>query len=454
MMPTTRPASLPMGWRGAWALVARPALTAIRDDGPLTLDDIAAVLRREALPSDLNSAGGLVHGALALANAVLDDADAIITVIPGEGDGERNRYAIDPSVTEYVSPFQQRTLALFDPAAAVAATETRPIRNWMAKGVYSPFGGKWANGLPGRHFDPKEVDEMADTISLIGWQSGARIIKDQNGVIIDGFLRDAALRLLAIDPDTGVSRDGEPFVEIRSFPNDASRLSLALAANWLTMKYPTRKAIAKQVFGVDDLAPGLVKRLVALGAVAQAPPAAPAPTVVVDPVVPVVAPAPEPVVVVAGPYAPTAEDQQVLDALLYAERVGKTSEELDYVPGQTSSRLSRLCNVGLVVKLAERRGRCQVYVLPQFVDGRALSSRPRSKSSSTSRPSPTEGVGSMTWREAAPGFTTSGGRGRIYAYSGCSADDLVIDHVDGVIADLRVKLPWFLPLMCERLAGE
>jgi hypothetical protein len=41
--------------------------------------------------------------------------------------------------------------------------------------------------------------------------------------------------------------------------------------------------------------------------------------------------------------------------------------------GEASAVLSRLHQVGRIVRLSERRGKSQVYVLPEYVDGRATS---------------------------------------------------------------------------------
>lgn len=76
----------------------------------------------------------------------------------------------------------------------------------------------------------------------------------------------------------------------------------------------------------------------------------------------------------------TASRQQVTLELLASQATyGMTWKELsDYTgwhAGQSSGCLSVLHLENLVVRLVERRNRCSIYVLPDFVGGRAVSER-------------------------------------------------------------------------------
>lgn len=69
--------------------------------------------------------------------------------------------------------------------------------------------------------------------------------------------------------------------------------------------------------------------------------------------------------------------RQALRALTVARRQGLTWRELgEYLRlhhGQASGVLSGLHKVGLIVRLTERRNRCLVYVMPEYVDDRKVS---------------------------------------------------------------------------------
>jgi len=66
--------------------------------------------------------------------------------------------------------------------------------------------------------------------------------------------------------------------------------------------------------------------------------------------------------------------REALAALANAERVGMTWKEVALVKGwhhgQASGALSGLHKAGRIARLALRRNRCAIYVLPEFVDGR------------------------------------------------------------------------------------
>lgn len=74
----------------------------------------------------------------------------------------------------------------------------------------------------------------------------------------------------------------------------------------------------------------------------------------------------------SGTYA-----ERARQAITYLDAMGSTGltvadfrEVADLHHGQASSVLSVLHKAGRIVRLKERRDRCQVYVLPDYVDGR------------------------------------------------------------------------------------
>jgi len=440
-----------VGWQGAWAFVIRPALVAIRDRGPLSFHEIAAEINRTALHADLTSGHdkGRNHGADVLARATLEDAAGIVTELP---DG---RYTMDPSVREFISPFTGRTMALYtaDEQAILSAPARaqRPVRLWMESGVYRPHVGRWRNGLPGRGHDAAEAATMAEVIDSIGWAPGARIVKDQHGVVINGHLRVAALGLLGIDPDLDPP-DGEPYVEIRSFANDAARLHFALMENWTTLKADTRKAISKHVLGGEPVTPATVKALIVPLALMAGP------TEVSEP-------EPES----AEPEKPVKPkrtrrrakgisrgDQAVLDQVRNAGARGIIYPQVLTPSGigvhsSASAALSRLEDAGAIIRLAEKRDECGVYVLPQHVGDRAVADR---RGGELERPAFTNAtVAAMSWLDACDGRTTwvNGGSAVPYLRSKVRADATVAEVIDGIIDNLM--FPWFLPMLCER-AGQ
>ena len=368
MAVTNRPPTLVEGWAGAWGLNVRWALVALRDEGPLTLREVANVLRWKALHSDLTSGHplGPDHGATMLAEAILEDAASIVVV---HDDG---RYSIPSDLTSFTSPFTGQPLKLLTPdeqAAAKAKNDIeRPVRMWAKSDAYSPFGGKWVDGrLPGRKHTTDEVADKAAEIAALGWRPGARITKDQRGVIIEGHLRHDALRLLGIDPDTATDpRSGEPYVEVRGFNNDAARLYFALQANWSTLMAPTKKAIEKQVLGGQPLTLETVTGLI-------------------QPLADLMAPTPDSPVTVAiddrddddSPVTITPEFQHLLDQLGHARAVGLTSKQfvdLNGVPWdhqKVSARLHRLERYNKLItrlKGVDRDGYAP-YVLREWVQG-------------------------------------------------------------------------------------
>lgn len=473
MAAASRPASLVQGWRGAWGINVRRALAALRDEGPLSLTQVARVLRWSALHADLTSGHDLGpdHGAAMLAKAILEDAADVVTV------DDQGLYRVPGDLTEYVSPYTGQTLKLLtadEQAAAKALHDLqRPVRRWAMSGAYNPFGGRWSDGrLPQRRHDPDDVIAVAQVIEAIGWPSGFRIVKDQRGVTIEGHLMADALGLLGIDPDTGTDpRSGEPYVEVRAFNNDAARLHFALLANWSSLKAPTRNAISHQVFGDQPLTVELVRD--ALLPLADLTPGGTPQEEPVDEAEP--AP-PPPVVGIASVAARRSVDdlsdgdRDMIAAVEAAGHDGKTQLDLQadlaLAQNEVTPRLSRLTDNGYLVKLAEQRKRNGVYVTPQWQDGRPAArrrGRPRKAlATPPAAPKPVlppvtmytnKPVAEMSWAEATAGVSfTKEGVGRIFASTKARAVRPVAEHIDGLIDDIWAKAPWLLPMICERIA--
>ena len=468
MAVANRPPSLVAGWEGAWGLNVRKALVALRDEGPLTLQEVARVLRWSALHADLTSGHrlGPDHGAEMLAQAILEDAATVVVHT------DDDRYSIPSDLTRFVSPFTGMSLALHTPeeqAAAKAKNDAeRPVRNWSNSGVYAR---KWGGRLPRRTYTTDEIVAKAQEILALGWLSGDRIVKDQHGVTIDGYLRGDALAKLGIDPDTGFDpRSGEPYVERRAFNNDAARLLFALTANWSTLKAPTREAIAKQVLGRDkaaDLTLEAVSGLIRPFAELMSAPTSTVPTVDESP-------AAAAVVVDLAPKSSVPKEWND-DALELLERVkqsgyhGTTSKELGPSEhGSVSAHLSRLADAGLIFMLAERRLNANVYVAPPWQQERRLGKRKRTGrvvlvTPPTPAPAPAEfsnaKVAAMPWRAAALNaegkpYVWNDGKARLWIGALPSGDATVAECVDAIIADLNTKVPFLLPMICERLANR
>lgn len=458
MTTTHRPASLVLGWRGAWAMDVRPALVAIRDRGPLSFQDIATIVAHTALRASLTAGHdrGPAWGAEMLTRAILEDAAEIVAV---DADG---RYSIAADVTVHHSPFTGENLRLLtvDETAAAAAAHAleRPVRRWSSDGYYRQFGGKWTGGLPRRRHDTAAVDEMAAVIDALGWQPGARIIKDQHGVTIDGFLRIEALGVLGRDPDTGVDPvTGEPYVEIRAFDNDAARLLFALNANWSSLKADSRKAVGRAVFGDDSplTLASIAARIVPV-ATRMVPPVG-EPVHASDP--DDVDDGPEPL----RSITLTEENEELLARVRYTGARGMTWKESGEDHSTASAALSRLEDGGYVVRLdgADRNG-CAPYIVPDWRQGRPVVTKRKRSRRKTRNPVPAEpttawsntDLAAMPFDQAYAGLSFNTAKARITIYSGVDHARPVGEHVAALVIDLGAKCPGLLDLMCDYRNGQ
>lgn len=77
----------------------------------------------------------------------------------------------------------------------------------------------------------------------------------------------------------------------------------------------------------------------------------------------------------------TARQRVLIDSLAGAGAEGLTWRELGTATGlhhgQVTGGLSNLHKAGLIARLTEKRGRCSVYVTPEFVAGRATTAQGR-----------------------------------------------------------------------------
>lgn len=467
MTATQRPASLVPGWQGAWAFNERFILTAIRDDGPLTFREVANVLIGKALLSDLLSGHnrGEAHGREMLARAVLEDAAEIITQTP---DG---RYSIAPDVISFTSPYTGKTYRLLTPDEQAAARDAeswrRPVRHWSAKGIehgrgfYNPHSGRWRHGLPGRKHDAKELDEMANQLQAMGWMPGARIVKDQNGVIIDGHLRHEALRMIGIEPDVDPT-DGEPYVEIRSFDSDAARLLFALTANWTTLKHDTRLAVGRAIYGgktvltLDHVNKG-IKPVADLTRMPTTTEVEPEP----EPEARVLQfPGPEP-----SARALKADDLRVLDVVRETRGHGVTYQQIvtpkglgrdnDAAGRWARRRLAWLENAGKVVRLADKRDGCAIFVCPEYVEGRSPGARRAEVVPTTPEVVwSNQALAEMPFEDAYPLKRGNGGRtARIVVYTGTLLSAPTREHIPTLVERFTAEYPGLLDMMCDYRAA-
>lgn len=448
MHVTRRPASLVPGWQGAWALNVRPILAAIRDNGPLTFEEVANVLIYTALRADLRSGHnkGDAYGREMLARAILEDAADVVTVLP---DG---RYHVDPTLTSFTSPYTGERMKLLTREELAESERVnalqRPVRHWVAKGYYNPYGGKWVDGLPGRRHDPTEVSEMAQTITLLGWQPGARIVKDQHGVTIDGFLRHLALRSLGIDPDLD-PEGAEPYVEIRSFDSDAARLLYALQQNWPLLKHDTRRSIGRAVFGGDTP--------LTLDHVARS--IRPVAEQMRMPVIDDDDPPSSPVGLrpVKTDFEPSPEQQELLDQIRHARAEGVTWKETGRPHSEVSADLSRLEDAGLVIRLKDvRRFKCNPYIDPQWIQGRpTVMDRKRAKPTMPSVEPVwrNQDLANMPFDQAYALKKFNDRNARIVVYTGTPHSAAVKAHIPMIVAKLSAEYPGLLDLLCDYRAA-
>jgi len=85
----------------------------------------------------------------------------------------------------------------------------------------------------------------------------------------------------------------------------------------------------------------------------------------------------------------TRRQRQVLDHLARQGVYGATWKDIaswfDWHHGQASGALSVLHKTDVIARLAERRDRCAIYVLPRFVDGREIDTYKRNTTRTKAR---------------------------------------------------------------------
>lgn len=226
------------GWVSEWASydmhVIGAVVAFIRDHGPVDDDRVLTVIRRAGIGADVRKASPLFDeqdGAQRILNLLCVDIAEIVRTPDG-------RLAVASDVTTVHSTSKGVKLvpsADAKAADAARARHTEHLRRWVFK---SPFATDWRDGI--RRWDDEAIFTMAERISAFGY-CGPAIVCDQNGVIIDGHLRDAALTLLGIDPAL--------HTETRVFMNDMHRLAYVIAVHQQHGHFPSdlRKAIVKYV---------------------------------------------------------------------------------------------------------------------------------------------------------------------------------------------------------------
>ncbi|HEY9377831.1 MAG TPA: hypothetical protein VIQ02_12140 [Jiangellaceae bacterium] len=226
------------GWARTWssyrAHIVRSVVALMRDHGPVDAARVHAEIRRVATGGDVVKASptrNRTEGAALILNLLISDID----VIRRTDDG---LFVVDADVREARSAMFDQTFPVPTADEAVVAQarlrrETQ-LRRWL---TLRPFDNEWKDGL--RVHDEADVIALADEIELIGY-CGPLIVKDQNGLTIDGHLREQALSKLGRDP----ARYSQTIV----FRSDLHRLAYIYAVHRGTKAWPTvRKAIEKVV---------------------------------------------------------------------------------------------------------------------------------------------------------------------------------------------------------------
>jgi hypothetical protein len=227
------------GWVDAWAsyrLSIRGSLIMdIRDEGPFSVQQVLAAIKRYGIGADVRKASPTFDeddGAQRILNFLLEDVDVILHA----GD---DGYFLMPHVTEFHSKLDQKIVTLPTKEARQKIRDDGRRETHLRQWVYTqPFSGIWRDGL--RRHSTEEVVALASLIEAMGY-AGMPIIRDQNGVIIDGHLRAQALTLLGRDP--------EQYTEERFFYSDMHRLAFVIAVHNVGGHWPAdlRKEIVRFV---------------------------------------------------------------------------------------------------------------------------------------------------------------------------------------------------------------
>jgi hypothetical protein len=215
------------GWADEWASYDMQVIGAvvafIRDHGPVADERVLSVIRRTGFGGDVRKASPDFDerdGAQRILNLLIFDVDAIVRTPDG-------LLSVEPGTTSVMSTAKGlKVVPSADAKAADAAKarHTEQLRRWVFK---SPFATDWRDGI--RQHDETTVVEMAYRIEAVGYV-GPYIVCDQFGVIIDGHLRYAALRVLGINPDR--------YTETLTFDNDMHRLAYVIAVHQQGKHFP------------------------------------------------------------------------------------------------------------------------------------------------------------------------------------------------------------------------
>ena len=231
--------SLPVeGWVGGCASyttsIVRSTVTALRDSGPLSASQALSVIKQAGIGADVAKASPILDvedGARRILNLILSDIDEI-------EDGD-DGLSVPISVSTVKSTITN-TIFELPPAdeLAVQREENKRqvhLRRWL---MSYPFANVWRDGI--RTHSDEEIVAMADYISTVGYV-GEPIVRDQNGVLLNGVLRFAALTKLGVDP--------EQYTSHLSFRSDLHRLAWIINVHHQDGRWPKslREAIVKVV---------------------------------------------------------------------------------------------------------------------------------------------------------------------------------------------------------------
>lgn len=211
------------GWVEKWSSyrmsIVRAVVTGIRDNGPLGFVQVKHLITSNAIGGDVRKASPTfdeMDGVQRIINLLVLDID----VITEREDG----LYVDSDVRTCYSALLNQS---FDIPSAEDAAQAKDwslrfthLRRWILTQPFS-FNGAWANGIVVH--DDTEVAAAADYIRDYGYHSDRPIVRDQNGLLIDGHLRHAALVKLGMEVG--------PYTHTLSFANDPQRLAYIVAAH-------------------------------------------------------------------------------------------------------------------------------------------------------------------------------------------------------------------------------
>lgn len=221
------------------ASIRRAVVAYIRDHGPVDREVAVSAIIRAGIGGDVKKASPAfdqLDGAIRILNFAVDDIDVLTITDDG-------RYAVARDVRQFHSACTDSTVDVPSETDLIAerdqARRKQQLRYWLRNRV---FRNEWAKEI--RPWTDADVLAMALSMRERGGYFGQPIVRDQDGVIIDGHLRHRALELLDIDPAR--------YTVTRVFDGDLDRLTWIINAHHRPadkVPYPPtlREAIVKMV---------------------------------------------------------------------------------------------------------------------------------------------------------------------------------------------------------------